>query len=80
MMGRHRGGRGRLVNHIGQQFGRLSVVRRLDHGEIWQRGVRSFSGFWLCRCACGAERAVMGGNLRAGRSRSCRARSCRGAP
>lgn len=27
--------------------------------------------FWRCRCACGAERDVVGGNLREGLSRSC---------
>lgn len=76
--GRHRGGRGRYIDHHGQRFGRLLVVRRLDHGEIWARGVRTFSAYWLCRCACGAERAVMGGNLRSGQTRSCARKPCRG--
>jgi len=73
----NRGGRGRFIDHAGRRFGKLSVARRLDHGEIWQRGVRSFSALWLCRCACGRERAVLGSNLRAGRSRSCGRKPCR---
>lgn len=46
------------VDHTGQTFGRLTVVR-YDGGA------------WLCRCECGAEAKASGGRLRSGNTRSC---------
>lgn len=38
----------------------------------WQVLSRAAAGYyWRCRCICGAERDVFGGNLRQGTSRSC---------
>ena len=47
----------------GQQFGRLTVLR---HEPVPVPG-----GMWLCRCSCGTETLVRGGNLRTGRQLSC---------
>jgi hypothetical protein len=51
-------------------------IRRIAEGEsysewtVLKRGHRS--GEWVCRCSCGAERAVSSTRLRRGRSRMCR--------
>lgn len=45
----------------GQKFGRWMVLKR-EHRKGW---------YWLCRCTCGTEKAVFGGNLTAGRTGSC---------
>lgn len=77
--GKHHGGRGCVIDHSGQTFGRLFVVRRLDKGETAGLGFCGTSAYWLCRCCrCGAEKSVMGSNLRARRSRSCGSPQCRG--
>ena len=44
---------------VGRQFGSLTVVARYA------------GSYWVCRCACGAERFVLGGNLTSGNTRSC---------
>lgn len=44
---------------VGKKFGRLTVLRR------WA-GVH-----WECRCECGLETTVLGGNLTRGNTRSC---------
>lgn len=46
-----------------RQFGRLTV---LSHA-----GSRQGNALWLCRCACGAERLVLGTNLVKGQTKSC---------
>jgi hypothetical protein len=53
----------RALNLAGQQFGRLSVTKRIGshHGK----------SLWLCRCACGTETKADAGALRAGHTRSC---------
>jgi hypothetical protein len=53
----------RIVDLTGRKFGRWSVDR-LSHqtGKVL---------FWHCRCDCGTERAVFGGDLKRGRSTSC---------
>lgn len=50
---------------IGRQFGRWLV---LDEAE---RPVEGRGPYWLCRCACGVERVLVGSNLRNGHSTSC---------
>ncbi len=52
------------LDMVGKTFGRLTVVERCanPHGT----GAR-----WLCRCACGNEHRVVGGNLRSGNVVSC---------
>lgn len=49
----------KLIDITGQQFGRLTAVRR----DVGSR--------WLCRCACGRETSVLSGNLRRGLQVSC---------
>ena len=48
-------------NLSGRQFGHWTVI---EHSAFTNR-------FWLCRCDCGVEREVNGGNLRSGVSQSC---------
>ena len=54
----------------GDVFGHWTVVREVRAGEtsqaFSQRGL-----YWFCRCLCGSERVVCGGELRSGRSKSC---------
>lgn len=50
-----------LIDITGQTFGRLTVIRWISKPI--------FS--WVCRCACGKEVLVLGGNLRSGRQSSC---------
>lgn len=53
----------RTIIKIGERFGRWTVV-----SEAQQRGIHRFA---ICRCECGAERAVKLVNLRHGGSLSC---------
>lgn len=53
-----------IKNLAGMVFGRLTAVS-IDH-----LGDRN-SAFWLCRCACGREKVILGSNLTMGRTRSC---------
>lgn len=53
----------RPVKHpiaVGQKFDRWTVLARAESGY-----------YWHCRCACGTERTVFGGNLNQGLTRSC---------
>lgn len=58
----------RLIDLTGQQFGRLTVIRRVED-YVSPRGYRKVR--WLCRCSCGTEVVVQVGNLRSGRTLSC---------
>lgn len=52
------------VDISGQRFGRLTV--------ICQKGINTQrKAMWLCKCDCGAERLISGGNLRNGHTQSC---------
>ena len=53
----------RLVNLIGQVFGRLTVVSR--------NGSCGGHACWLCRCFCGNEKTVIAGHLKSGHTTSC---------
>lgn len=53
----------RKVDLAGQQYGRLTVLRRAENV-----GSRTA---WLCRCACGREVVVKTCHLRDGHTRSC---------
>lgn len=59
-------GQMKLIDLAGKTFGKYSVIERRGSNE---RG----EPLWLCRCACGAERLVLGRNLRRGHSTACRA-------
>lgn len=53
----------RIMDLVGRVYGRWTVLEReKDRGP----GV-----YWRCRCECGTEKAVSGGNLRGGVSKSC---------
>lgn len=57
--------RGRpLTVHIGERYGMLVVIARVQDGP--RRQVR-----FLCRCDCGKEIEVLASNLRAGKTKSC---------
>lgn len=51
-------------NLIGQQFGRLTVIEKMD--KRIRNGV-----VWLCRCECGNLKEVTSSDLNANRVRSC---------
>lgn len=55
---------GKKVDLTGQRFGRWTV---LEERHVADRRALH----WLCRCDCGTERLVHGGNLRSGISKSC---------
>lgn len=53
--------------HVGERYGRLSVVRDLGtrlEGSSYRR-------VYLCRCDCGAEFEAVGKRLRTGQTKSC---------
>ena len=55
----------RLVDLTGQRFGRWTVIGRTPAPP----GITA--AYWLCRCDCGTEAAVIGKNLRDGKSQGC---------
>lgn len=60
---RERASNDNAADLLGQTFGRLSVVARMEgiHG----------AALWLCACECGADKAVSTENLRASKVKSC---------
>lgn len=48
----------------GNVFGKLTVLHRVENDK-------HHKARWLCRCACGKEKIVIGSNLLAGRTTSC---------
>ena len=54
-----------VIDRVGKRFGKLTVIS--------QAPGRSSDGMakWLCRCDCGKEKVVRGGNLRPGVQHSC---------
>ena len=56
------------INLIGNRYGLLTVVG-LALPIITKSGKRKTA--WLCRCDCGKERIVYGGNLKQGHVKSC---------
>lgn len=53
-----------LINHVGERFGRLTVLK-------WAGRNKHNQTTWLCRCDCGNEITVVAGNLRSSNSQSC---------
>lgn len=51
----------------GTQFGKWTAIRRVMH----KPGHR----YYLCKCACGLQKIIAGGELRRGRTTQCR--SCK---
>lgn len=58
----------RLNNIIGQRFGRLEVISRVED-RVYKNGKRGT--VYHCRCDCGVEKTVLGSNLRSGHTLSC---------
>jgi hypothetical protein len=54
----------RLIDLTGRRFGRLVVLQR---GGTARNGHAS----WWCRCDCGEQRVMVGGDLRSGATTSC---------
>ena len=53
----------RCIDLTGQKFGRLTVIKRAEN-----KGKRVA---WLCKCECGNEIVIIGGNLKNGSTKSC---------
>ena len=53
----------RIKNVVGQQFGRLLVIR---FSEMKNNGA-----WWVCLCSCGKEKVIDGGALRSSHTKSC---------
>jgi len=51
----------------GQKFGRLVILKQLK-SKSFNSGAKSN---WLCRCECGQEIEVTGGQLKSGHTKSC---------
>ncbi len=54
----------RLINLIGQKFGRLIVVERVDNDGHNRT-------CWLCQCNCGKRKIFLASNLKQGYTQSC---------
>jgi len=55
---------GKVINLIGQRFGRLTVLEQAKHA-------RRRESFWRCKCQCGGELITSGYYLRKGLTASC---------
>lgn len=64
-------GMGKLQDLIGQTFGSLTVIARGENN-------RHKHVMWVCRCECGEEVIVPGGNLKYGNTTSCGCKSAYG--
>lgn len=56
----------RLIDLTAKQFGRLTVIERAEN-----QYVVNTQACWLCRCACGVLKVVLGQTLRSGLANSC---------
>jgi hypothetical protein len=56
----------KLINLVGQKFGRLTVIKRVSPNTSYGGNAR-----WLCKCDCGKEKIIVGRNLRNGNTKSC---------
>lgn len=54
----------KLINLIGQKFGRLTPVKQMGISKHKK-------SLWLCKCDCGNEIVVLSNSLRTGGSKSC---------
>lgn len=54
----------KLIDLTDKKFGRLTILYRIENNKCGQTR-------WHCRCDCGNEIDVFGGNLRKGHTRSC---------
>jgi len=58
----------RALNLIGQKFGRLTVIKRVEN-NINKKGEQRSA--WLCACECGKCIVVTGDKLKTGNTKSC---------
>ena len=58
----------RFVDLSGQRFGRLTVLERTENKHYRCGQVQAQ---FLCKCDCGNEITVLGGNLKTGHTQSC---------
>jgi len=54
----------KLIDIMGQKFGRLTVISRAENGKTGQPR-------WNCKCDCGGKTITLGGDLRSGGTKSC---------
>lgn len=54
----------KLIDLTGQRLGKLTVLQRAKEASAKRT-------YWLCKCDCGNETLVEGGNLRSGHTKSC---------
>ena len=54
----------KVIDLRGQKFGRLTVIERTENNKFGHSR-------WLCKCECGNEVVVLGGDLKSGHSQSC---------
>ena len=55
---------GKLVDRIGQTYGRLTVIERAEN-------TKHKKAQWLCQCECGNTTIVIGSGLPNGKTKSC---------
>lgn len=60
-----------LINLVGQRFGKLVVIERSEDATYESNGKTMTSPRWLCKCDCGNNVIVQGGNLRSGNTKNC---------
>lgn len=58
-----------LIDLAGKVFGNLTVLRRHDKKQLYEKGGSSV--MWECQCSCGNHTIVSGSNLRTGHVQSC---------
>lgn len=57
-------GNPRKIDMAGQRFGRWTAIHQAGNAK-------GGAALWMCQCECGTRRAVIGGDLRSGKSISC---------
>lgn len=67
---------GRLINLVGQRFGKLVVLER-DYNYPIQHNLQNKKAYWKCQCDCGKQKTVQGNNLRNGDVSSCGCKTIR---
>lgn len=64
---------GAFQDLTGQQFGRLTVIRRGESQRDYDEGRKRkrIRTVWVCQCSCGEETSVLAGSLKSGVTQSC---------
>lgn len=58
-----------IIDMTGKKIGWWSVIERTDPPSHVKSSLKQ--AWWLCRCKCGTQKSILGGQLRAGKSKSC---------